>query len=1571
MAKYIVQHRRGTATQWADKNTIIPREGEIVIEIDEESALHKLKIGDGKHTYAELAYLQAGDEVVTQVLAEAKPRVVTVTLSDTWTQDPDVEGKYSQVIALDDITAYSRLDLQPDANMLAEFKQLGLVFVTENKDKTVTVYSVGNAPLKSYTMQATIVETKCDGQDAVLGIPVGAPSTDFEIPVHGSNIDDKVTLNKGDTLEFHNSVGTLVEVEKTGDKVSITYDTDTSSVVEKGRPTPVSSHAVYEAIEEAKEELRGEVDQSYSAESTNAQSGVAVAEALAGLLGSAPENLDTLEELAKALNEDENFSATVLDEIAKKASKEDLQEKMGSINIMGTVESQNATLDPGDTLQFEHGFNTLVDINKYDGVAQVKITVDTTDYIQEGHPMPATSGAVYEAIQGTYTGIEDAKRQLQEELDTKISNEDLSLGENTSSISDFSVAFGVNTISGCKAFYIKSIDTTNKKIYLTNEKLIKPEMSDTDYTDADFETPAYSTGQLFSMILKPVSNSRMHLHYIAKIESVQNNVITYSGDLGFTETFDDTSEVTPTFFVTSQPDIGYIDISESSFAEGDGSIAAGEASHAEGRDTVAGGNYGHAEGRQTKAGYAAHAEGINSIASAQYSHAEGQGTLASNSASHAEGSSTKAIGMSSHAEGNGTTSKGYYTHAEGMEATADGDASHAEGRKTQALANYSHAEGFQSKAEGEASHAEGKATAVGETSHAEGIARAAGNVSHAEGSSVAHAYAAHSEGDGTEALGLASHAEGISTDAVSEAAHAEGKETTASGKYSHAEGFKSTATGEASHAEGSSSASSYTAHAEGDSTTAKGWATHSEGYGTIASGKCQHVQGRFNKEDSSDSYAHIVGGGSDGNNRKNIHTLDWHGNAEYAGKIKATEFVDKSGNSIGNIPIVYTYGPNTPESMTLMHGMPLCINFDYNMLGGAHAGKYNDEDAIILDVGVDLRNEVIENGQNAVSSGAVYNAIEAAKEEVSLSIEDIKGELRGEAGVDGITPHIGDNGNWWIGDTDTGKIAVALTDGATVAQTTGNSETSVMSQKAATDTFYGTHVYRPLLEKITAHKLPNTVIHEKTRLQIASADNTVTLSAHNAFKVLQIDINDLAEFEPQELITETEYVGETTAYSERAVIGDENGKALCKPYGNGYNGILSFDVADFKARYPQARYLYISMENKKEVELVVDGIAILPEWTGVPQLKERVAELENSGGQEEPVTPSSLPNIVFPRKVVAVVGHEFNMYYRNVVQCYNIDNYIIYCSISPNPSSIFNKNNTNMLGDCFRITPPEGSEGVYTLCLRLKDKVTGEIVTEKTTVLNVIADTAVSGKKVLFIGDSLTDAGIYPAEIQHNLSNGGIVSLGTRNDIVKIGDVSLTVNHEGRSGWASYDYTRSVANYRTDVDNPFWNETAEAFDFSYYMAQQGYDGVDVVCINLGTNGVANSATIPAIDEMIRSIHQYDSNIKIIVSLITQGATQNGFGTYVGIMSGSQFDYDAITLVKRYIEKYDGVNANVDVSELYFCLDKLYDFDIRTEAVSARNPETRVVQTNNVHPNKYGYLKFADVYYNNILYHLTV
>ena len=119
---------------------------------------------------------------------------------------------------------------------------------------------------------------------------------------------------------------------------------------------------------------------------------------------------------------------------------------------------------------------------------------------------------------------------------------------------------------------------------------------------------------------------------------------------------------------------------------------------------------------------------------------------------------------------------------------------------------------------------------------------------------------------------------------LGEYAWAEGKGTIASGKRSHAEGGSTKSSGSASHAEGvSTTASGDYSHAEGISTTASGDYSHAEGIGTIAQGASQHVQGKNNIADTTS--AHIVGNGGSYSNKSNAHTLDWSGNAWFAGDV--------------------------------------------------------------------------------------------------------------------------------------------------------------------------------------------------------------------------------------------------------------------------------------------------------------------------------------------------------------------------------------------------------------------------------------------------------------------------------------------------------------------------------------------------------------------------------------------------------------------------------------------------------------------------------------------------------------
>ena len=106
----------------------------------------------------------------------------------------------------------------------------------------------------------------------------------------------------------------------------------------------------------------------------------------------------------------------------------------------------------------------------------------------------------------------------------------------------------------------------------------------------------------------------------------------------------------------------------------------------------------------------------------------------------------------------------------------------------------------------------------------------------------------------------------------------EGRDCIASGLHAHAEG-------------GATLASGMYSHAEGTNAVASGDHSHAEGFNTEAAGPKQHVEGMYNVIDEEGKYAHIVGNGPDGSNRSNAYTLDWQGNAQFAGDVYAGDAV--------------------------------------------------------------------------------------------------------------------------------------------------------------------------------------------------------------------------------------------------------------------------------------------------------------------------------------------------------------------------------------------------------------------------------------------------------------------------------------------------------------------------------------------------------------------------------------------------------------------------------------------------------------------------------------------------------
>lgn len=96
------------------------------------------------------------DEWLALVMGSSRLSNVTL-LASAWT---GADSLYSQVVTIEGITKYSKVDLLPSVNQLAIFYNKDVTFVTENEDGVVTVYAIGEKPLTDYHMQVSITEVK-------------------------------------------------------------------------------------------------------------------------------------------------------------------------------------------------------------------------------------------------------------------------------------------------------------------------------------------------------------------------------------------------------------------------------------------------------------------------------------------------------------------------------------------------------------------------------------------------------------------------------------------------------------------------------------------------------------------------------------------------------------------------------------------------------------------------------------------------------------------------------------------------------------------------------------------------------------------------------------------------------------------------------------------------------------------------------------------------------------------------------------------------------------------------------------------------------------------------------------------------------------------------------------------------------------------------------------------------------------------------------------------------------------------------------------------------------------------
>ena len=193
---------------------------------------------------------------------------------------------------------------------------------------------------------------------------------------------------------------------------------------------------------------------------------------------------------------------------------------------------------------------------------------------------------------------------------------------------------------------------------------------------------------------------------------------------------------------------------------------------------------------------------------------------------------------------------------------------------------------------------------------------------------------------------------------------------TSTGEASHAEGDHTSSSGDAAHSEGYHTyAGTLAAHAEGYYTFVDAQCSHAEGSGTSARSSNQHVEGRYNVEDADDTFAHIIGNGTDGSHRSNAFAIDWDG-LIYVGNSATGVNVATLAQTVGSLPNPV----GTVTSVGITAGTGVSVSNSPVTTSGS------------ITVGLDMASSVTASGTKPVTGAGIYTAISA-----KASVTDIFG----------------------------------------------------------------------------------------------------------------------------------------------------------------------------------------------------------------------------------------------------------------------------------------------------------------------------------------------------------------------------------------------------------------------------------------------------------------------------------------------------------------------------------------------------------------------------------------------------
>ena len=91
-------------------------------------------------------------------------------LASAWVGEGNISN---QVVRIEGVTPFTKVDFQPDQHQLESFRELGFAFYAENDNGVITVVAVGDKPVGDFTLQVQLSEVRKGEITKIRGDTVG------------------------------------------------------------------------------------------------------------------------------------------------------------------------------------------------------------------------------------------------------------------------------------------------------------------------------------------------------------------------------------------------------------------------------------------------------------------------------------------------------------------------------------------------------------------------------------------------------------------------------------------------------------------------------------------------------------------------------------------------------------------------------------------------------------------------------------------------------------------------------------------------------------------------------------------------------------------------------------------------------------------------------------------------------------------------------------------------------------------------------------------------------------------------------------------------------------------------------------------------------------------------------------------------------------------------------------------------------------------------------------------------------------------------------------------------------